>query len=119
MFFILEDDPERIEWFKSVLGEDQIYTTRDVNDAVAQLKSNVYDIIFMDHDLMATGKNASGHGLADILNQEKIATNTPIIIHSMNPVGAENIRRALMNTHSNVTVVPYSVLKARLEQRLN
>ena len=118
MVFILDDSPERIAFFQSIFGNDMDYA-HNVSAALNMLRSRKYDMIFLDHDLSENDPGAaSGSTLADILEEEKLHTNIPIIIHSMNPVGAQNIQRTLNNTHSQVVVVPYSVLKARLEQRM-
>lgn len=116
MFFVLDDDAERLEWFQSVLGDVDAAST--VDEAILKLRANAYDLIFLDHDLAdSTTPDATGHQLADVMNRENLQTSTPIIIHSMNPVGAENIRKSLSRTHSNITVVPYSLLQLRLSQR--
>jgi CheY-like chemotaxis protein len=116
MIFVLDDDIKRIEWFQEIFP-NQLEYARSVAEALPKLRSNPYDIVFLDHDLAVGSSPAvDGIALADTLAKEGIQTSTPIIVHSMNPIGADNIRRALSRTH-NVTIVPYSVLKIRLEER--
>ena len=117
MFFVLDDDQERLEWFKSVLGPETD-TASSVGDAIPKLRANNYELAFLDHDLAdSVNPDATGYQLAEVMNRENLQISTPIIIHSMNPVGADNIRRSLSRNHKNVVVVPYSVLKLRLSQR--
>lgn len=48
---LLDDDPERIAWFLKVLWPSYVYVTTTANQAIHALKSNKFDIMFLDHDL--------------------------------------------------------------------
>ena len=72
---------------------------RSVNEAISKIKLAEYmqddiDIIDIDHD---AGDYASDGGdYIKLLDWcEQVGINVPIHIHSMNPVGVENMRRII------------------------
>jgi len=95
---VVEDDPNRIAWFKNKISVGlDICTT--AKDAVARVNSKKYDFIFLDHDLggrvfVPSEDEETGYTVAKAI-AESSNKNTDVIVHSMNPVGAENICRVL------------------------
>ena len=84
---IVEDDPQRIAWFRAQL-EGRLFDVADLAEkGIYLLKKTQYKMIFLDHDL---GTKMSGFDVA-----KKIHTtsnkNSTVIVHSMNPIGAENM----------------------------
>lgn len=98
---ILEDDPNRVVLFKKHLCAYTVYYTDTVDGAVELLKEHEdFDIYFLDHDLggevyVDSMEKNTGFQFAKILSKRK--TRSPIIIHSMNPIGAENMAQELRN----------------------
>lgn len=62
-----------------------------------------YDVLMLDHDLGAEGD------VYDALRNQNLDYFTGhVIVHSMNPVGAQNIARMFRN--ARVTIRPYSAI---------
>ena len=122
--FVLEDDPGRIGWFKRKFADAPVlFITKDVNEAISNLHSTKFDIIFLDHDLdceedmLADERIKAGIHFPNGLRvaeeiKDTINQLTPCIIHSMNPTGAGNMVKA----HPfEVSMVPFHILRTALE----
>lgn len=48
---LLEDSDARIKWFRERVPENSLTVVSTVNDAIAAMATNVFDIMFLDHDL--------------------------------------------------------------------
>ena len=70
----------------------------DYNAATNGFGYREYDIVFLDHDL-GEGK-MTGYDVAKFMIQHGINCKL-VVIHTMNPVGAENIHTLLRNTGYN------------------
>lgn len=94
---VLDDDPYRhAEFVKNNPNcqVDSVYTCRD---AVAKVYDNYYDVICFDHDLgiAANGDYETSIPFAQFVRQmideKAILSDVQILVHSANPVGAQNI----------------------------
>jgi CheY-like chemotaxis protein len=99
--FILEDDETRQDKFKrKYIGHD-VTITDNVTEAKEFLSQSKHDLIFLDHDLggetyVDSNNENTGYQLAKwIATQPKILSESTIIIHSLNPVGVQNMKFAL------------------------
>ena len=109
---ILEDNAERIKLFKSLLlnkfkvneMDVDILFTDNVEDAKKLFdKHKKFDMIFLDHDLdnrvyVDSNEPNTGYQFAKYLNEkleDEDYKTTVIIIHTMNPIGAQNMKDAL------------------------
>jgi len=118
--FVLEDSLTRIDWFQSKWGIDNVIFTDNPISALNILNSNVhFDVIFLDHDLgggpYERGVNGDGIDLANWMAEQKIHCDTPIVVHSLNVPGSENIMNALKNTHKHVHRIDFISLKYQLK----
>jgi DNA-binding response OmpR family regulator len=114
--FILEDFDERINYFKNIFSDCDIDYTDDVKYGFDLLSSKKYDLIFLDRDL---GKlNESGEDLAWEMLQHKIASNTPIIIHTENTRGQRIIKRYLEKYHNNVKQIAFKHLRRMSKEEI-
>lgn len=107
--FILEDDNRRL-WMMDDLGLLKGCTiTRAESCLDAHKFQPPYDLILLDHDL--GGRQLKSHednGYTFVkLILEKIPDNTPILIHSYNPDGAENMRNALQDAGHFAILAPF------------
>ena len=115
--FILEDTTERIESFKSRLSKhDLTIFTDNATEAQEAIKNNNYDIILLDHDLgskhgMDSVEQDTGYQFALIMVNNNLQKDATIIIHSMNPTGANHILNLLRLHDYNVQWIPFSMLK--------
>lgn len=97
--FILEDDPIRIEKFKTMFSKHDVDLVENAQDGIRLLNENKYDYIFLDHDLggeqmVDSYEDNTGYTVAkEIPNGPN--SGTPIIIHSFNPIGAANMKSIL------------------------
>lgn len=118
-FFILEDSEERIAFFKQSLGKRfggdcEIFISDNVEKAKALFADHwPYDTIFLDHDLddrvyVDSKEQNTGYRFACWMeeNYRNSINNKQIIIHSMNEVGAENIKAVLKEAE----IIPFNVL---------
>ena len=120
--FILEDNPHRMVWFNNDLeknirhvgrqfnkdGHDdvkiQIYHAEDVESAEKLWKKEQpFDAYFLDHDLggevmVDSSEDNTGYSFGLFLCDQGInGLNEQIFVHSLNPVGAENIKNLFYN----------------------
>lgn len=116
--FILEDDLNRIEWFRKVLPKKydcQLIFTDCAEDAKFLLKMYTdISVLFLDHDLggntyVSSEEENTGAGLARWIVKEDLYYDQ-IIIHSMNSTGSENIFNTLKNNSDDVRKTPFSLL---------
>lgn len=111
--FILEDDPERIEIFKRAFGSSNVVSTQDVKEAINLLRVKKFAKVFLGRDLSNNVKN--GEDVAWQMEQEKLCSDTPVVIHSENTHGQKVMARYIGRYHSDVSVVPFRELKKSLE----
>ena len=113
--FVLDDDMERINWFKE--NWENVYYAHDPIEAEKMLRENDYDVVWLDHDLAGPdkpyqrGPQGNGIDLAKIMAKDRLYISTPIIVHSLNYYGAENILMTLRNTHSSLFKIDFVTLR--------
>ena len=120
MIFVLEDDPNRIRWFRQnwpgmvhtdnpVIGLDMVRDRPDL------------EMIFLDHDLggapYTRGDCGDGIDFAVALAHEGLHADTPITIHSLNVVGAKNITSDLLSGDMKAFIRKYSNTGSKLWTR--
>ena len=113
--FILEDDENRIKQFNRALHKHTVLHADNVKDAIKILEENEdIIIIFLDHDLdnkvfVPSSNSNTGYALAKhIRDSGKIYPQ--IIIHSMNIIGATNMKDVLVNSTEDLHVIPFHML---------
>jgi len=111
--FVLEDDPERINIFKSAFGEANVVVTKSTKEALELLRTRKFAKIFLDRDLSSL--HESGEDVAWQMSQERICEMTPVVIHSENTRGQRVMARYLNGYHSDVSVIPFRKLRRSLE----
>jgi hypothetical protein len=112
--FILEDSESRIEWFKKQFDNHNLIICSEINDnTYALVTENKYDIIFLDHDLEShlLRRNDNGNTLALYLANANLQSHAIFYVHSMNPIGANNICRTLEKAGYEVQWIPFHLLK--------
>jgi len=105
---ILEDSDERIARFKDALSSHNVVICKTVATAIGEMYDKTFDYIFLDYDLGEGNRN--GAEVALYLS-ENIRDGERVIVHSMNPVGQEEILALLPSAQ----VVPFSVLVKEFE----
>lgn len=106
---IVEDNQERVNFFIKEFGLENVFITSKSKQAIFWLWDEIFDIIFLDHDLgfdcekriktnsvfLPSGEG-TGYEVAENILQSK-SKNAQIIIHSWNPAGAQNMLNILPN----------------------
>jgi len=114
---ILEDMPSRIQFFKSKLHKHNVYYFDNADDVINALclLEKEWDIVFLDHDLdgkifVPSSYHNTGYTVAKFISENNNITIKQIIVHSMNPLGAQNIKMIL----PRVEIIPFNLLKTKL-----
>jgi len=92
---ILEDDTYRVNFFLEKFSEYELIITENSYTAVDYLEKEIFDYIFLDHDL--GNDNGCGLDVANYLYNNPFNENNKsnIIIHSWNVPAAESMVRKL------------------------
>ena len=112
--FVLDDDMHRIKWFKKAFSGDNVYYAHDPIEAERMLRDHEYDIIYLDHDLggpYTRGPKGDGIDLAEAMAKHKLHIDTPIVVHSLNHEGSEDILATLKHTHNTLFRIDFLRLK--------
>jgi CheY-like chemotaxis protein len=97
--FILEDNDSRVEFFKWYFKNPdyEVSYAKDVDEAKGLFTINQpFDIILLDHDLgdevyVDSEEDNTGYQFAKFIITKDISRSF-VIIHSLNPVGADNMK---------------------------
>lgn len=106
---ILEDNVRRMNEFYDRIKESQtdniqinVDHSEYAENAIKLLKKNKYDLILLDHDLggktyVDTSDKNTGSEVARFINSSNLdLKDSPIIIHSMNEIAAESMRKLIV-----------------------
>lgn len=98
---ILEDSPERCEFFRKFLSGHVLYFYDNAEAAKTALRLQEFDMIFLDHDLegqvyVNSDHENTGYQVAKYIADKNIETQ--VIIHTMNYSGAGRMLSVLPNS---------------------
>lgn len=116
----------RNTWFRQNFIGRILTFSYTFEQAEKALQEDVYDLIFLDHDLCEEHYVAmykpedvelvgTGADVAKLIVEHSYSPEAQIIIHSLNPVGSENMYRILKSAHRVVQKIPFTELKKRLK----
>ena len=111
----LDDDPNRhTQLMSALVGFDSsVDWAQTAQEAIKFLSSNEYDIIYLDHDLggkiMVESGEETGYEVAKWIN-DNMENLPPIVIHSLNPVGVQN----MLNVLPTAKAIPFYTLIIKL-----
>lgn len=96
LIFILEDSEQRMVKFRRELIGHTIHHATTVESGTDYVANNKYDLLFLDHDLggkenVNSFTESTGYQLAEFIASFTPNKNTPCVVHSCNPAGADNI----------------------------
>jgi CheY-like chemotaxis protein len=105
----LDDDNERIEKFNKYGFDATI--VKNAEDAIKELSSNNFDVVFLDHDLEGVfndpaGKNTGSEVVRHIL-ANPVPPATRFIVHSFNYKEAWNMAKSLHNAGYETRYYPF------------
>lgn len=117
--YILEDNIERILFFRKKLEKHDLYITDSVEDFIHKLEEGKPDFAFLDHDLdgrvfVSIHEPNTGSALARYISGTDLKIDT-IVIHSHNQDGARYMADILKSHTDDLIVMPFSMLMERLE----
>ena len=114
---VLEDNKDRLNWFKETFSKCELYIAMTAEKAADAIMKWEFDLIFIDHDL--ADETRTGYDFAKLLAEEirvgRITNDPSIYIHSLNPVGAKNIKSILVDA----IICPFSELIKKSENSYN
>jgi Cyclic-phosphate processing Receiver domain len=122
--FVLEDDERRCAWFEKRFKGDTLHISCDIAEAKELLESNIYDSIFLDHDLMPehygseeTDDERTGYAIASFLaSRPELQRAATIMVHSFNAEGALRMVEELRGAGRQADYVPFHFLEERLRR---
>ncbi len=107
---ILDDNPHRVKFFQNGLKAHHLTVCRHASAAIAALKTTVFEVIFLDHDLNGKPTDPEdencGSEVARFIAEQEIACPC-IIVHTENREGRESMEAILPACEA----IPYSKLK--------
>ena len=119
--FVLDDDSRRHRWFEKKFAGDDLDIVETVAEAKQLLSENVYDAIFLDHDLLPhhydgeLDDEMTGYAVAFWLNEnKKINRAATIIVHTRNADGALRMVEQLKESGRLVDYIPFPLLDMKV-----
>jgi len=99
---ILEDNLIRIEKFKQLFKNQELFIYDNALDAFHVSLSVDFPVMFLDHDLgnaiwVDSNEENTGYQFIKKLIENQLQKNSLIYIHSMNPIGANKMLNLLLD----------------------
>jgi CheY-like chemotaxis protein len=121
--FLLDDDTRRHEWFAKRFEGDHLDVAEDVASAQEMLKANLYDAIFLDHDLLPEHYGSetfddekTGYAIALWLaSQPEVQRASTILVHTRNADGAIRMVEELRRAGRQAEYVPFPMLAQKIK----
>jgi hypothetical protein len=120
--FVLEDDNTRIKSFTKIFDKLKwtYKFTKEVKDAKRILSIELFDILFLDHDLggevyVSTKNSNTGSELARWIIDNPLKNEPNIIIHSLNTVGQRYMNSLLPESY----IIPYIWIPEIFQKNIN
>lgn len=95
---VLEDSINRVKYFIEKFSAHNLVITESAHEAIEYLNEQVFDCIFLDHDLGSEngcGADVAAH-LCDNVDNEN--NNAMVVIHSWNMPAATSMQNELPNS---------------------
>jgi CheY-like chemotaxis protein len=111
---VVEDTERRVDYFKSQLPSDwRLVWARSGGAALAIVKRDTpttYTALMLDHDLddqSPTNVSTNGQKVVKAII-DQVETDRPVLVHSMNIIGAPKMVEMLEGAGFTVTRIPYA-----------
>jgi len=113
---LLEDNQYRIDKFKELYINQELFIYNNVLDAHHACVCNDFQVMFLDHDLdnriwVNSQEENTGYQFVKFLVNNKLQKNSLIYIHSMNPIGANKMLNYLKDNGYDGIWIPFHQLK--------
>ena len=121
--FLLDDDMRRHEWFAKRFEGDRLDIAETVAEAREFLSANLYDAIFLDHDLLPEHYNSetnddekTGYAIALWLaSRPELQRASTIMVHTRNADGAMRMVEELRRAGRQAEYVPFPLLAQKIK----
>jgi hypothetical protein len=121
--FLLDDDTRRHVWFAKRFDGDHLDIADDVERARQFLSANLYDAIFLDHDLLpehyhseTTDDENTGYAIAFWLaSRPELQRASTILVHTRNADGAMRMVEELRRAGRQAEYVPFPLLAQKIK----
>jgi hypothetical protein len=121
--FLLDDDTRRHAWFAKRFDGDHLDIADDVAGARELLSVNLYDAIFLDHDLLPEHYHAksnddenTGYAIALWLaSRPELQRASTILVHTRNADGAMRMVEELRRAGRQAEYVPFPLLAQKIK----
>lgn len=121
--FLLDDDTRRHVWFAKRFEGDHLDIADDVRQAREFLSGNLYDAIFLDHDLLPEHYHSetnddenTGYAIAVWLGEHpELQRAATIMVHTRNADGAMRMVEELRRTGRQAEYVPFPLLAQKIK----
>jgi hypothetical protein len=122
--FVLDDDRLRQQWFIKEFDGNKVDVAETVEEAIELLSKNIYDTLFLDHDLLPEHYESSAHddertGYALALwlaAYPDIQPSSNITVHTRNAEGGLRMVNILRLGGREVEYVPYPLLMQKIKK---
>lgn len=124
LVLVVEDNPQRVELFQKWLQHPNLRLLHvRSGDGALNCLTDRFDCILLDHDLLENHPlggtaNVDGRGVVDQLVQSGVNWRTPIIVHSMNPGGRNEMYQRLRANGFSVEIKPFAEWTGRWAEDL-
>jgi CheY-like chemotaxis protein len=115
---VLEDSLERIEFFKKLFRNQELFVFDNSSDAYSSCIENNFQVMLLDHDLGgriwedSNGEN-TGYQFVKRIVENQLQKDALIYIHSCNPIGANLMLNLLKDNDYDGIWIPYHLIKNR------
>jgi CheY-like chemotaxis protein len=113
---ILEDNPIRIEKFKQLFKNQELFISDNVKEALNICLIQNFQVMFLDHDLgdaiwVDSNEENTGYQFVKKIIENQLQKNALIYIHSSNPIGANKMLNFLLDNRYDGIWHPYHLWK--------
>lgn len=113
---ILEDNLQRIEKFKALYKNQELYIFNDVFPAYDACLHHTFKIMLLDHDLggriwVDSDEDNTGYQFIKRLIKNQLQKTSLYYIHSMNPIGSNKMLNLLLDNGYDGIWHPYFLWK--------
>jgi hypothetical protein len=122
--FLLDDDERRHRWFEKRFDGDELSIAETVDEAKELLSENIYDAIFLDHDLLPHHYESNdhddfdrtGYAIAEWLHEKAdLQRAATIIVHTRNADAAIPMVQKLRESGRNVEYCAFPMLDLKIK----
>jgi hypothetical protein len=109
--FVLEDDPQRILWFRERFIHDELTLVETAEDGIREFPDREWDLVSLDHDLggevyVDSSLPNTGAGFVRAVVAD-LAECPVVAVHSYNLLGATEMVRLIKDAGGDAIHAPF------------